>query len=94
MKKKILTLFSALLLIVMLFTLTGCGENKENINQEEQGENVVQEVADTVKLNDELNEVCGFAQEIQGNQYKIVGLKILQVLAMLNQYQIVIMLET
>lgn len=75
MKKRILTLFSALLLIVMLFTLTGCGENKENTNQEEQGENVVQEVADTVKLNDELNEVCGFAQEIQGNQYKIVALK-------------------
>ena len=75
MKNKILTLFSALLLIAMLFTLTGCGENKENTNQEEQGENVVQEVADTVKLNDELNEVCGFAQEIQGNQYKIVALK-------------------
>ena len=75
MKKKFLSFVSALLLITIAFTLTGCGEKKETANAEGQEQEVVEESSDTVKLNDELSEVCGFAQEIQGNQYKIVGLK-------------------
>lgn len=60
----------------MILSLTGCGNN----NQEEQGQEVqnqgeVSDQAETVQLNDELSDICGFAQEIENNQYKIVALK-------------------
>lgn len=60
----------------MILSLTGCGNN----NQEEQGQEVqnqgeVSDQAETVQLNDELSDICGFAQEIENNKYKIVALK-------------------
>lgn len=76
MKKIFLAICIILLLVIMILSLTGCGNN----NQEEQGQEVqnqgeVSDQAETVQLNDELSDICGFAQEIENNQYKIVALK-------------------
>ena len=76
MKKKILGVLFVIILIITLISLTGCGNN----NQEEQGQEVqnqgeVSDQAETVQLNDELSDICGFAQEIENNKYKIVALK-------------------
>ena len=76
MKKIFLTICIILLLGIMILSLTGCGNN----NQEEQGQEVqnqgeVSDQAETVQLNDELSDICGFAQEIENNKYKIVALK-------------------
>ena len=76
MKKIFLAICIILLLGIMILSLTGCG----NINQEEQGQEVqnqgeVSDQIETVQLNAELSDICGFAQEIENNQYKIVALK-------------------
>ena len=76
MKKIFLAICIILLLGIMILSLTGCGNN----NQEEQGQEVqnqgeVSDQAETVQLNDELSDICGFAQEIENNKYKIVALK-------------------
>lgn len=76
MKKIFLTICIILLLGIMILSLTGCGNN----NQEEQGQEVqnqgeVSDQIETVQLNAELSDICGFAQEIENNKYKIVALK-------------------
>ena len=64
MKKIFLTICIILLLGIMILSLTGCGNN----NQEEQGQEVqnqgeVSDQIETVQLNAELSDICGFAQE-------------------------------
>ena len=76
MKKIFLAICIILLLVIMILSLTGCGNN----NQEEQGQEVqnqgeISDKIETVQLNAELSDICGFAQEIENNQYKIVALK-------------------
>ena len=76
MKKIFLAICIILSLGIMILSLTGCGNN----NQEEQGQEVqnqgeISDKIETVQLNTELSDICGFAQEIENNQYKIVALK-------------------
>ena len=76
MKKIFLAICIILLLGIVILSLTGCGNN----NQEEQGQEVqnqgeVSDQIETVQLNAELSDICGFAQEIENNKYKIVALK-------------------
>ncbi len=76
MKKIFLVICIILLLGTMILSLTGCGNNnQEEKSQEVQNQGEVSDQTETVQLNDELSDICGFAQEIQNNQYKIVGLK-------------------
>lgn len=75
MKNIYLKIGVILLLFVMIFTLTGCGSNNNQTTQENQNEESASQEKQTVKLNDELEGTCGFAQEVQDNQYKIVTLK-------------------
>ena len=76
MKKKILVIGVVIVLVILLLFLTGCGNgNQENQNVGAQNEEEVSEQQEKVKLNDELNNVYGFAEEIKNNQYKIVALK-------------------
>lgn len=74
MKKKTPLLHIILILIVLLFFITGCRNKEENVQGENvQNQNIVQENAN---LNPELNGVVGFAEKIDGeNSSKIVALK-------------------
>ena len=75
MKNIYLKIGVILLLFVMIFTLTGCASNNNQTTQENQNEESASQEVQTVKLNDELEGTCGFAQEVQDKQYKIVALK-------------------
>lgn len=77
MKKTFLLIASILIVFIVLLSLTGCGgKENENNNQENQGEEVVSTENEVAKLNEELNDICGFAQEVVDNKYKIVALKL------------------
>ncbi len=75
LKNIILRIGIILLLFVMVFALTGCGSNNSQTSQEPQNEENTSQEGETVKLNDELEDVCGFAQQIEDGKYKIVALK-------------------
>lgn len=54
-----------MVLIMMILGVSACGKNDDDKNNDN----------NKVLLNDELNGVYGFAQEVSDNQYKIVALK-------------------
>ena len=60
--KKVLVM---LLLVVMVLGVSACGKKDDDNSNDN----------NNVLLNDELNGVYGFAQEVSDNQYKIVALK-------------------
>lgn len=70
MKNIYLKIGVILLLFVMIFTLTGCGSNNNQTTQENQNEESASQEKQTVKLNDELEGTCGFAQEVHDNHIK------------------------
>lgn len=72
MKNKIKSVCVLLMLIVILFITTGCGNN----GKIEQEENNANSNSEEIKLNSELEGVCAFAQKSEGNNiFKIVALK-------------------
>ena len=67
MKIKIfLTLF---LLITVLFTITGCGNNEKSAQEE----SISNTSSEEIKLNNELEGAYAFVQKIEENSSKIVA---------------------
>ncbi len=78
MKNTFLKIGIILILFVMVFALTGCGTNNQGAEEnqtENQNEEISSQEDEKVKLNDELEGVCGFAQQKIDKKYKIVALK-------------------
>ena len=73
MVKKIKTVFLAIMIIIMLFTLVGCGNNSENNVTEQQNEQ--EETTSNVKLNPELEGVYAFANKTEEGKASTVALK-------------------